>query len=231
MMVIESVHSFGRDHYPFDFERSNLMSSTLLIFGFLVFAVSGNAHSQSINPTANRSHAAVLADDPCTMANADLPPLRGFRLGMARNAAEAKLKGISTSVDFRWPNADANALNIRYLLATTATGDFKGVAKIEFVFLDDKVVLFRVIYAYDGTDWSGKLHKLTGKFAEVFGIPITSWKVNGWTGSTSCSDFSIIVGRDVFMSVAVTVETLDYESVIKTREQEAERRRQQDFKP
>ncbi|MFN0110427.1 MAG: hypothetical protein ACKVZH_16350 [Blastocatellia bacterium] len=217
------------------------MKKTLSLLLFLVSATSF-AFSQSPESASS-----------CQLSSAQMPAIRGIKLGMTINELIQVLYDDKTSIDITrlisdkkgYPNYGQYTLSFGTSssergLPYLARENFPGIDHIGVVFLDDRVTSFSIGYHSLQQDSSAPIwnspQELIGKFAKTYKLPEPpAWFIEStWAASLTCTGFKIVLNAATSQGGSTFIEAKllkDFASIIKARREEDMQKRREAFKP
>lgn len=188
----------------------------------------------------------------CNLTFAQLPAIRGLKLGMSLNEVMALFPGVSDDDVVRGrlnnakrplppsftPGSDGYGLvSIQVSLSSYPNPNFTGIYNVQLQFFDEKLI--SLYLSYSATIWNNA-DELVGKLVEAYKLPgIVAWSSNNTNQrGLQCKDFSLGISASVGSigdsSLQLTLLKSGWDDI---RRQQQERRAaaiakaQRDFKP
>jgi hypothetical protein len=173
---------------------------TILTLG-LAISAQGVQSTRSVPPAAQPTGSPA----GCSLKMADLPEIRGLRLGMSEDVAERKIP-----VRF-FINSSTGEIPTRHAVGyVNKSPGWENVDEVSLNAFENKV--FSIVVKYD-IDWSGA-DEFARNFAPKLHLPLEGWhSVVSFHSTLKCTDFTVDLD-----SISKTLSLTDDLSILKQAE-------------
>lgn len=170
--------------------------------------------------------APVSAQQPrCAIKLADAPELRGFRLGMTKEAADgiANQAERGQMIHMMWR---ADGYGSEHRTVFPQSDDFKGVDAILLAALDGKIARVHISYGKDAELFTHT--EFAARVGRALQLPAAAWRTDRAKEfyEIQCEGFYVTVSRP-----SVTLAADGFDEAILRRKAEDEEKKRREFKP
>ncbi len=213
-------------------------------FSLLLFLVSATSFAFSQTSESGST---------CQLSSAQMPAIRGIKLGMHindllqvlyddtssvnSNSLAANLKGYPEYGRYNLSFSPHSSTNIIPFLSKEK---FPGIEDISVTFFDDRIISFTIRYTNFHRDKSApvwnSVQELIGKFVKAYKLPESpSWFIESTdTAFLTCADFKAVLKADMVGGGLTFIDVRllkDLAPTIKARREEDMQKRREAFKP
>lgn len=169
--------------------------------------------------------AVVPAQEQCKLNVAQLPTLRGLRLGMTTEQVRSVFPGMQSEA-----KGDLGQINTSVSRDYSGTNGpiFKDIYGIDFTFFDNKLVDFTIQYDYS-VHWD-TLESFIAKVSESLRLPNLWENEGGFSKKLKCDGF-IIRANNINRAGAIRFNDTSWLLVAQKRIHDEEEKRRQTFQP
>ena len=172
----------------------------------------------------------------CTLMPAQVPELRGLRLGMSLDQVISIFPEIRNDPSFRYVDVEDRQIGFIQNIMVTPRNEskFDGIALFGFDFLDGRVSHLSVIYRdpSNGMIWRS-VEEYAPKVSDVLGLPHKAWAKFRREDNElwmQCKGFSVQINA-LGNSSMISIKDSSADTTVRKRKAELEERKRKEFKP